>query len=748
MFCSSFGTIYCVLSAFEMQADYVVIALFLLTASLVMSFLHYHPVLFDFSYLVLLVIFIATILQNRALVNSGYQAMVNIIREDYQTYFGLNYTSEGVEAVSDRYRAITFAMVYLGFFLLVLLNIAISNYMSVFWNIVITFPFLQLGLYIEKRPSLFAIALLLFSYVSVAFLKRTGHYKLVTASRKDTPFQTKKHRISYKAHGKTMGQVIAWTFVFVFVVAMVGYPLATLAAPEENGTSALKAATDQVIENITQSGFSSLLNEYQASGGVSGGLLGGVSRISADYEPDLEVTFVPTSVETLYLKAFTGAVYTSSQWIPPTGEAMDTPSKDAFREATDLEGSLLGKMQIRNLDADTDYLYLPYYTSPYSEMYYSVDHGTLQGKSQTDGIYTVSYYPYTQSVEDVDDGQEISQEYRNAYLEIPENAKDAILAAAAEIGESSSWEETVELIGQYLEEGYQYTISPGTTPYDQDFVSYFLERQKKGYCSHFATAGTLLCRAYGIPARYVEGYAIQINDLADAEIQEDEDVANWLSGENTIENAAVVTVEVPDASAHAWTEIYLDGFGWYPVDFTPAASDVDTGEEYNSLMGLFAGIFSIASGTEGGSGAAAGNATLATTLSQNSFFLQPVGVLLLGVALFMPALWLARRVRRRSAVAAAYRRGEYDAVLPYYYQKVLRVMEKKKEEEPLPVLPQELFASLEERIPAMAADTRQAAELFERGIYGKNQVGKEEMDFFAEYTKRLLAALKKLERKR
>jgi hypothetical protein len=74
-------------------------------------------------------------------------------------------------------------------------------------------------------------------------------------------------------------------------------------------------------------------------------------------------------------------------------------------------------------------------------------------------------------------------------------------------------------------------------------------------------------------------------------------------------------------------------------------------------------------------------------------------------------------------------------------------MQKKKDGEPLPVLPQELFASLEERIPAMAADTRQAAELFERGIYGKNQVGKEEMDFFAKYTKRLLAALKKLERK-
>ena len=60
---------------------------------------------------------------------------------------------------------------------------------------------------------------------------------------------------------------------------------------------------------------------------------------------------------------------------------------------------------------------------------------------------------------------------------------------------------------------------------------------------HFASAGTLLLRALGVPARYVSGY-----------------IADVTAGE---------TVDVPDQNAHAWVEIYLRGYGWYPVEMTP-----------------------------------------------------------------------------------------------------------------------------------------------------------------------------------
>lgn len=76
-----------------------------------------------------------------------------------------------------------------------------------------------------------------------------------------------------------------------------------------------------------------------------------------------------------------------------------------------------------------------------------------------------------------------------------------------------------------------------------DFVEHFLT-QGRGYCVHFATAGALLLRLKGIPARYVSGYVAYLDQSGRAIVR--------------------------DSSAHAWVEIYLNGYGWYPVEMTPA----------------------------------------------------------------------------------------------------------------------------------------------------------------------------------
>ena len=76
----------------------------------------------------------------------------------------------------------------------------------------------------------------------------------------------------------------------------------------------------------------------------------------------------------------------------------------------------------------------------------------------------------------------------------------------------------------------------------EDFVSHFLE-EGRGYCVHFATLGTLLLRMEGIPARFVRGYVADLDDQGCASVR--------------------------DSAAHAWVEIYLDGYGWYPVEMTP-----------------------------------------------------------------------------------------------------------------------------------------------------------------------------------
>ena len=171
MFGAALGTILSIVSAFELQVNLLLIVVAFFVFSMLLSFLHYHHVLFNIGYPIAFFVFAFSIFQNRRYVNSGYQAIVNQVKSDYREYFRLNYTGEAYEAVDNRYLAMTYAFLYLGFFLIVLLNIAISNYMSICLTMLFTFPFLQFGLYIEKMPSLISVFLLLFVYASVLFFK-------------------------------------------------------------------------------------------------------------------------------------------------------------------------------------------------------------------------------------------------------------------------------------------------------------------------------------------------------------------------------------------------------------------------------------------------------------------------------------------------------------------------------------------------------------------------------------------------
>ncbi|MFT3950907.1 MAG: transglutaminase-like domain-containing protein [Oscillospiraceae bacterium] len=107
-----------------------------------------------------------------------------------------------------------------------------------------------------------------------------------------------------------------------------------------------------------------------------------------------------------------------------------------------------------------------------------------------------------------------------------------------------------DAISAYFRKNFTYTLNPGATPAGEDFVEYFLNEQKKGYCMYFATAGVMMLRSYGIPARYADGYVV-----TESQFKANSD--------------GTYTAEVTDRSAHAWAEIYLEGTGWVPYDFTP-----------------------------------------------------------------------------------------------------------------------------------------------------------------------------------
>ncbi|MBQ5488957.1 MAG: hypothetical protein IIT70_08930 [Clostridia bacterium] len=101
--------------------------------------------------------------------------------------------------------------------------------------------------------------------------------------------------------------------------------------------------------------------------------------------------------------------------------------------------------------------------------------------------------------------------------------------------------ETALLVAALVRSSAAYSLNPGAYPREVDFVKHFLLESKQGYCVHFASATTALLQAMGVPARYVIGYRA---DIPEAD--------TW--------------VAVPRKNAHAWTEVYVRGVGWLPVE--------------------------------------------------------------------------------------------------------------------------------------------------------------------------------------
>jgi hypothetical protein len=101
-------------------------------------------------------------------------------------------------------------------------------------------------------------------------------------------------------------------------------------------------------------------------------------------------------------------------------------------------------------------------------------------------------------------------------------------------------------VEEYLMSNYEYALA------DLDWgsgdpVEAFLFEMKMGHCEYFASAMVLLLRSLGIPARFINGFA----------------VGEW----NDVESYYVIRQQ----DAHSWVEACIDGMGWVTFDPTPPA---------------------------------------------------------------------------------------------------------------------------------------------------------------------------------
>ena len=111
-----------------------------------------------------------------------------------------------------------------------------------------------------------------------------------------------------------------------------------------------------------------------------------------------------------------------------------------------------------------------------------------------------------------------------------------------------------------------YTLHPPTPPSGREATDFFLfDGNRRGYCTHFASALAVLCRSQKIPARVVSGFAAQ---------------------EYSSDGWALLR----EANAHAWTEVWIENWGWVPVDATPSIDRGDNAPNLFSYWGDWLGF--------------------------------------------------------------------------------------------------------------------------------------------------------------
>lgn len=112
--------------------------------------------------------------------------------------------------------------------------------------------------------------------------------------------------------------------------------------------------------------------------------------------------------------------------------------------------------------------------------------------------------------------------------------------------------DAIDFTMDYFNKNFRYTLRPGMVTDGENEIEKFLFERKTGYCTHFASAAVMILRTLGVPARLAQGYMI--------------------SGYQVNANKKT---SVRDSNAHAWVELYIDGTGWVPVDFTPSSTNAD-----------------------------------------------------------------------------------------------------------------------------------------------------------------------------
>lgn len=365
-----------------------------------------------------------------------------------------------------------------------------------------------------------------------------------------------------------------------------------------------------------------------ASGGSVIGELGAVDELKYNNVKMLTVTMGYSG--NMYLRGASGSVYEDNSWKPLKDSSYEDYRQlfgvndygvDAYNQQSKLfsiinnDETLINQMFgsvdnylslvkqrkyiVRYENAvDREQWYIPYGNSYYVSTKSEPDgypvnckNGYIEGEQY---IYNDIDYDEIKAFVDGYSGSSIAmnryvrweKQYREfvyeTYLDVPSDVKACLDSYENKPGNSIPTAENVnslvtlsdrleygKLIKNYLADTCSYTLSPGKVPEGKDFICYFLQESNQGYCTYFASTAVMILRNAGIPARYVAGYTVNSSDGS----RVNQEIKRNVAGSSYSESYSGSVADVYDSAAHAWAEIYMDGYGWIPLEFTPGYSN-------------------------------------------------------------------------------------------------------------------------------------------------------------------------------
>ncbi|MGN0595282.1 MAG: transglutaminase domain-containing protein [Hominimerdicola sp.] len=504
-------------------------------------------------------------------------------------------------------------------FIAVTMLLALGTAISCIWKIdfpllfISTFPFFELGIYWGwEAPALSVLGLMICWVLSISL--HIINHTTNKAGRNNTFAVHERKKAFYFTSENEKAKFFTVYMRFVCILCAVIFLIEVnfswitgFTRPEKFDT--YRKNISNAMSNFSFNDLENAFSDYdggldlfgvKAVGGTNGGIMGTTEGISFNGSTALQVETNYFS-NTMYLKGYVAGVYNDNCWTPVQVDEEEQKFDDYFTSANlwvqDLNYAIFqnkfanysaNEISVKVKGASKKFAYAPYgalYTSDINNSGMKPTVESYVGLGESD--YSMYYFDssslgsnwinvsdnISNAYSEKTNADTAIQEYENFvynnYCEIADS--NALQQAYDEIvnnylnlseydGSENSWcfDEVYYAIKDYLADNYTYSLTPGVTPVGEDFIDYFLTVQKKGYCSYFATVGVELLRMFGYPARYVEGYMILSSQLGATDKNDDNKVYN---------------INIKDKSAHSWAEVYIDGVGWIPAEFTPGYTD-------------------------------------------------------------------------------------------------------------------------------------------------------------------------------